>query len=278
MVVNFTKRAANGDKFTAVITKQNDINKMKKQLLLITALGFGVAANAQTLEITGTVMDTVGTSSAIIGSGSTDNTSAWTAGTVGVFEINNGAYYMKVTASNPTGVLLADGVQDSLMVARTTNSQGLTDDGTLSVYVNTGLTGSWSLDLNLSFYSDLALTNAQPLDLTLTSLDIDWGQRYETKDSDFSSNTLYPNSDITSPTASELGYTAFTSGFSSEYGDAKAAVTSSGTGDSFNTRIQHDGFALFMFEMRSPSEIVPEPTSVSLLGLGGLALLLRRQR
>jgi len=237
---------------------------------------------AVSLSITNTILDTVGTTTNIpVGSsGTADNTTDWGIGTVGIFEMNAGAFYMRVSATNPTGGV--NPANDSLMVARTTNSQGLTDAGTLSVYVRPNPLSNtpWTLDLNFSFFTDSALTIAAPITLLLTSLDIDFNQRYYTSNSTFSSNILAENT-LLSAASPISGYTGFTSGGNSEFDDARYAVASVGTGSSFDIRVAHNNVALFMFEFRDPSSVtglIPEPSS-ALLALGGLSMFgLRRRR
>lgn len=236
------------------------------------------ALHAQSLSITGTLSNTVGTTGLIPGSGTADNTDTWALGTVGVFVINNGDYYMRVNATNPTGGL--DPANDSLMVIQTQNSQGLTDAGTLSVYVRPNpLTNSeWSLNLNFSFFSDSGLNNAAIINnMMLTSLDIDFNQLYYTSNSSFSSsqtyNTIQGPSAITTPGITPSGYTGFTAAGDSTFNNPRHAVSSTGTGSSFDIQLGHNAVALFMFEFRNPSSIIaiPEPSS-ALLVLGGIAM------
>ncbi len=235
--------------------------------------------NAQSLAITGTLSNTVGTTGLIPGSGTTDNTSTWAPGTVGVFEINNGNYYLRVNATNPTGGLAP--ANDSLMVIQTENSQGLTDNGTLSLYVRSS--SQWSLDLNFSFFSDSLLINPATItNMQLTSLDIDFNQQYFTSNASFSSHQFYSElgvpTAITTPLTVPSGYTGFTASGDSTFDNGRFAVSSTGTGSSFDTRVSHNNVALFMFEFRDPSQIIPESSS-ALLVLGSLSMfsLIRRR-
>lgn len=254
---------------------------MKKTAIItaLLALYVGVAtSNAQSLAITGVVSQTVGTTSTVSGSGSADNTTPFSTGTVGVFSMNGGSRFMRVTATNPTGSLNPAG--DSLMVARTVNSQGLTDSGTLSVYVRPGTATAWTLDLNFSFFSDAGLTTAAPLGLQLTSLDIDYAQRYYVKNSSFTHNVTSVGTNLTTAPA-VAGYTGFTAVPDATFNDPKAAVASWGYGNSFDVRVGHTDVALFMFEFRQPSAIVglaPEPSSALLALTGVMAFGLKRRR
>ena len=263
--------------------KTNFLSKNPFFLLALSAsclTGVSTLANAASLAITGIVSDTIGTTAQLVApnlSGTADNTNTWAVGTVGVFEMNNGAYYMAVNATNPTGGLVP--ANDSLMVTRTVDSQGLTDNGTLSVYVRPNpLTATeWSLDLNFSFFSDVALTTPAPLQLLLTSLDIDFAQRYFTSNTSFDNNTTGVTTDLITPGTVPSGYTGFTTiaGANSTYDDPAHAVASFGQGSSFDIRLAHNAVALFMFEFRDPSLVtglIPEPSS-SLLLLGGVSML-----
>ncbi len=237
---------------------------------------------AVSLSITDAISETVGTTAVIPDSGSADNTTNWeTSSTVGIFEMNGGDFYMRVSATNPTGGLASQ--NDSLMVVRTVDSQGLTDTGTLSVYVRPDPLEDtpWSLDLNFSFFSDQALTVPAPLTLLLTSLDIDYDQQYFVSNASFFTNITSDNSDITTPGTVPTGYSGFTATDDSVVNNPAHAVASVGQGDSFDIRIAHNAVALFMFEFRDPSSVVgliPEP-STSLLAMAGLAMFgLRRRR
>lgn len=254
-------------------------------MLVIGSIGIDARLNAQSLSITGTISDTVGTTGLIPGSGTTDNTSNWALGTVGVFEINHGAYYMRVSATNPTGGL--NPANDSLMVIQTQNSQGLDDTGTLSIYVrpSPATNTAWTLDLDFSFFSDSDLNDAAIItNMMLTSLDIDFNQRYYTSDSTFSSSQTYSTIDgpsaITTPGITVPGYTGFTAAGDSTFNNPRHAVSSTGTGSSFDIQLGHNAVALFMFEFRNPSSIiaVPEPSSALLIlaGISTFGLIRRR--
>jgi len=264
----------------------NYSNNPYSLLAIITTVLLGGLSHvhAQSLAITGTISNTVGSTGVITGSGTPANTNSWSLGTVGVFEINDGDYFMQVNATNPTGGL--NPANDSLMVIQTENSQGLTDSGTLSVYVSPTPSGNtqWSMDLNFSFFSDSALTNAASIDnMMLTSLDIDYDQLYYTSNSTFSTSQTYNTIDgpsaITTANNPPIGYIGYTAAGDSVFNNPRFAVSSTGTGSSFDIQVAHDSVALFMFEFRNPSFIIPEPSS-SLLLLGSLTLLgmIRRRR
>jgi hypothetical protein len=243
------------------------------------------AVQAGSYAINGVVFQTVDSNNpanaAIPGSssGSASNTNTWATGVVGRFILKdafNNDYGLEVSATNPTGALSAG--TDSLMVAQTVNSQGLTDRGTLSVYARPSSTNPYSLDLKFSFFSGTTFTTPASLNVLLTSLDIDFSQRYYTKNTDFTSNSTYAGTDLTSAPA-VAGYTGFTASGNSTFDNPRFAVSSAASEKSeLNIRIAHNSVALFMFEFRDPSQIVPEPSSLALLGLGTFGLAFRRRR
>jgi len=295
---------------------------MKKQF---TKLSIAIAAltaaslgniNAQSFQISSVQSETVGISAAlpdvpnnIPSSGNASNTAVWNTGQVGLFGIEGFAtgstppvianYFLQVVASNPTGPLVSG--TDSLMVARTVNSQGLTDPGTLSVYVrpvgtnatpgsgNTpaNVNGVWSLTLTFNFFTDATLATPVNVDLLLTSLDIDFSQRYYTNNANFDGgNFLSPGTQL-SAAPFVAGFTGFTSTGTSNFDNPNFAVSSAGTGkSSFSVQLGHQNVggnsnvALYMFEFRNPSEIIPEPSTAALATISGFLLVgfMRRMR
>jgi PEP-CTERM motif len=259
------------------------------------AIGAVSHLHAQSLAITGVVSETVGTTASLVApdlSGTEANTATFNTGVAGVFTMTGGLY-MVVSTSNNTGSLVTG--RDALMVARTVNSQGLTDNGTLSIYVRNPVstapgaamgTTQWSVDVNFSFFSDAGLTTAAPTNLLLTSLDIDFAQRYYTSNTSFTSNTTYFGADgtnlITAPAQS--GYTGYTTapGANSLVNNPEHAVSSGGTGSSFDIQLSHNAVALFMFEFRNPPTVItiPEPSSALFVmgGVSAFGLMRRRQR
>ncbi len=249
---------------------------------------------SQSLSINGVISQTVGTTASIPGntSGTSANTTTFATGTAGVFSMTNGVTtsYMRVSTSNPTGSLVVG--RDALMVARTVNSQGLLDTGTLSIYVrpatagnaNIMATGRWTLDTRFEFFSDIGLTTRATTNLLLTSLDIDFNQRYYTDNTDFSSNVRYGTpgnptqvTTLTSPNTIS-GFSGFTSSGNGAFNDQRFAVGSAGNQHTFDIKLGHDNLALFMFEFRNPSQVIPEPSSAILMTAGLSMLCLNRRR
>ncbi|MFZ4681545.1 MAG: hypothetical protein ACOYMS_03500 [Terrimicrobiaceae bacterium] len=258
---------------------------------------------ADSLEVSGIKSETIGTTAVITGGGSAANTTFWSLGTVGQFIMlssSGTSYGLEITADSRSGALHV--ATDSLMVARTVNSQGLTDNGTVSVYVRptgtnavldapdipddiSGATSTWTLDLTFSFFEvapdglgGYNFTSPYSVDLLLTSLDIDFNQKYFTKDANFTSNMTYTPTSITAASGGPVGYTGFTASGDSTFNNPAFAVSSGGTGSSFSVQISHNSMALYMFEFRDPSEIVPEPGTATLVGMGVLLLLARNRR
>jgi len=289
---------------------------MKKQF---TKLSIAIAAltaaslgniNAQSFQISSVQSETVGISAAlpdvpnnIPASGNASNTAVWNTGQVGLFGIEAFAigntppvianYFLQVVASNPTGPLVSG--TDSLMVARTVNSQGLTDPGTLSVYVRpvgtnttpgSGNTpavvpGAWNLTLTFNFFADAALTTPVNVDLLLTSLDIDFNQRYYTNNADFNGGNFTSGGTQLVAAPPVTGLTGFTASGNSSFNNPDFAVSSAGNAkSSFSVQLAHDNVALYMFEFRNPSEIIPEPSTAALATISGFLLVgfMRRMR
>ncbi len=289
---------------------KTQFTKLSIAIAALTAASLG-NINAQSFEISSVVSQTVGISASlpdpgngIPASGNASNTAVWSTGQVGLFGIDAyasgstppiiGNYYLQVVASSPTGTLRSG--TDSLMVARTVNSQGLTDDGTLSVYVRpvgTNTTpgngnipaivpGNWSLTLTFNFFADAALTTPVNVDLLLTSLDIDFNQKYYSNNTSFDGgNFLSPGTQLTGALPVIPGYTGFTSSGNSNVNNPDFAVSSAGTAkSSYSVQVAHNNQALYMFEFRNPSEIIPEPSTAALATISGFLLVgfMRRMR
>lgn len=181
-----------------------------KQLILsfsaYLACVLGADAVIMNLEVFNTQTQIAGTTTDVTGSGSPANYSATTAvGSFAVFDIqavddgNGGATTdyadLKITYFADNANTGAD-----IMIARTTNSQTLTDPGTISVLVETG-NGGGTVDLKFEWYapgSFLAgveqagaslLTGA----INYTTFDIDFEQEVGLPSSNLASYTLDAN-------------------------------------------------------------------------------------
>lgn len=279
-----------------------------KHLLLsaLLLLPAGIAPAAiSTLQVYSVVREIIGTSAEIPVGGSTANTSTWNVGDSARFIMrgDNGLGQpievgMEVAPTAGTGYA-APGT-DSLMIARTVNSQGLTDAGTFSIFVfptQSVAAGSiaWTMDVSIRFFTSSGgtstFTTPQNLTLLLNNLDIDFGQLVSFKNEDYSSFTVAETTKLTN-NATIPGYTTFKSALtdSSTISDSRYAVVGiSDGGTEINLRLAHNSQALFMFESRNPPinapitnpvtipSPVPEPGAAA-LALLSLAILAPRRR
>lgn len=266
--------------------------------LLLTALlllpaGLAPAA-ISTLQVHSIVREIIGTTAEIPVGGSTANTSTWQVGDSARFimrgqngEGNSIEVGMEVAPTAGTGYA-APGT-DSLMIARTVNSQGLKDAGTFSIFVyptQSVAAGSiaWTMDISVRFFTSSGgsstFTTPQNIVLLLNNLDIDFGQLVSFKNDDYSSFTVAQDTKLTHDAAIP-GYTTFKSALtdSSTIADSRYAVVGvSDGGSEFNLRLAHNSQALFMFESRNPPVNAPITNPVTILpvpepGTAALALL-----
>ena len=187
------------------------------------------------------------------------------------------------------------GVGSDIMIARTTNSQGLTDDGTLSIFIDVSKDTGRSARLTFDWFTPGSFIDGveQPDDSSLLTTPIN----YTTFDIDFKQLVRVQSSEIASYTLeSDTKLTATDDGSSITFEDDNASSTfvDPTTAAQFLTRnaiASHNvdvgnqdgsGPALFMFEFRDPSDIVtlvPEPSAVALiLGLVGVGFAGFRRR
>ncbi len=194
------------------------------------------------------------------------------------------------------------GNQSNIMIARTSNSQGLMDVGSLT-FLLTGSGGSNSNNLTNSATLGFSWRNANntaPLvtadRFVFTSYDIDFTQRNTIPTADIGSLHRNPVTNLTtSVSGSNTSITDASPGTSSVFNNAPNAyafVTNSGDvqqsisvskvgGGNANNGFSTGGNQLYMFSFRAPSPliptVVPEPSSALLISLGSL-LLFRRRR
>lgn len=273
-----------------------------KSLLSAAAIGLLSATTAQaaSLEITGVVNEVVGTTSAIPGGGTSANfpSSNVPVGSKARFKVSKAGSSarfadLEVVFSGDNGNL------GGVMIARTTNSQGLTDGGTLSILLQIGsndrsnpLSGTGSFTFN---WYEPGTNIAKPIAIDYTTFDIDFRQKVVAEtdevnsfalngvsslDSQFDPNN--PNISIFDPinVNSTIDDPRTAAGISTR----KLASHTFHLGKDVGT-----GNALFIFEFRDPSDIVtftnpqitqvaqvPESSSmlgILSIGLGGLIVL-----
>jgi len=244
-------------------------------------------------------IELVGTSSAVPGGGVPENFPNGTV-TVGVsnayfqlFSTQTNARFvdMRVTLTGVNGTLSTSGGRSGLMIAQTSNSQGLTDTGTMSVLTNfsaVGTNNESSVTLRFNFFAPNTNT-AQSVPLEFTSFDLDFNQFMRVLKSDFTleahGTALTKTQNATTMSWNDLGNT------SSTFNQSSNAVALNNVADSsFQITVGKigTGYALFMFEFRDPSSNlsspltpnaqVPEPSSTLLLISALCALPFLRRR
>lgn len=271
---------------------------------LIMALG-GVSplwAAAFNFQVSGVQTQIAGTSTDVTGSGTSANfDSNAEVGDFSIFDIiavddstsaTSDFADLRVTYAADNG-----GVGSNIMIARTTNSQGLTDTGTISVLIT--LSGAGSVRLRFDWFTpgsfvggvEQAGSALITTPINYTTFDIDFNQLVRVQRSEIVNYTIENPSLLT---ATDNGTTV-----SFEDDGADSTFTDPDTAAQFLTRnapASHNievgkqssnGNALFMFEFRDPSDIVvfdnpdtqlvPEPSSLA-LATGALALLLLKRK
>ena len=271
---------------------------------LISAPSYASLLYVPNLVITGVAQEIIGTTASIpIGtSGTPNNTNIWD-GTTGKpasasFLLKdlttNFDYGMRVTPTNVSGVPSSN---DNLMIARTVNSQGFADTGSLSIYIGAATTANpWTIDFKFEFFSGTNFLTPANLSVLLTSYDLDFGQKMGMKTSDTANTYLATNTFLT-PSTSALGsgYTAFTASNTSASNtqavnssrNAFAALTNN-TDNSFTVRMSHTAVALYMMEFRNPPLNttlpglpilpIPEPSGIALMGIALAAFSVVRRK
>ncbi|MGJ8641601.1 MAG: PEP-CTERM sorting domain-containing protein [Opitutaceae bacterium] len=178
------------------------------------------------------------------------------------------------------------GAGTQLMIAQTTNSQGLEDSSTVSILVDLNQSAG-SITLQFDWYTPGSFINgAEQVGSSLltgqinyTTFDIDYNQRVDVQEADLASYTFNGATDLSAVTVDDT-ISFRDGGGDASFGDPEAAVGFL----TRNTIASHqitvgkqsgNGPALFMFEFRNPSEVVtfdnpdttpvPEPTTYSLI-------------
>jgi hypothetical protein len=252
------------------------------------ALSAGHAA-LTTLEISSAVTEFKGSSS-IITSGADNNLAPTGAGAGSTAEFNMQlvgvpgptAAVMRVTYNGTTSGSLDTSLNSGFMIARTVNSQGLTDQGTLSILLKfNGGTNPRAASFTFNFL-DATGTVPLPAEVRITSLDIDFLQFNTFNNSEMNTAGAVVGSNVSSSTLG--GTTTYfdpTPATNSVVNNPNSAVTIDTTGSSFEVDLGTSDagttYALYMIEFRDRSQVIPEPSAALLGGLGVLALLRRRR-
>lgn len=243
--------------------------------LLCAVLAFNTAHAAFNFEVSGVQIQLAGTTTDVAGSGTPSNfASSVSAGvnTFAVFDIDavNDSDNSRSDFADLRVTFLQDngGIGSNIMIARTTDSQGLTDDGTISVLFTIGNTSGGSAVLQFDWFtpgsfvggveqSGASLINTR---INYTTFDIDFNQLVAVQNSEMSQ---YKLNGTTLVTATDNGTsTVFTdNGASSTFNDPKTAVEFLTRNIAASHTIEmgkqlSNGNALFMFEFRDPSDVV----------------------
>jgi|GEM_PF-1283937 len=236
---------------------------------LMALLGLGIAlvspgafATYATLEIAGFEKQIVGTTAVITGSGSKNNTESWNFSDSARFFLNGDdgspnknpvTFGLDVRPVATSGAFQPD--TDSLMIAQTVNSQGLTDTGSLSLYISPS-NGDWTGTFRFSFYAGANgtsdFTTPSRVSAEVTSLDLDFDQRMVLYRSELAGYALNVPTDVvvTEPSSDLIQFQGLGN---AQFNDPEAAVVALyNNAREFNIMFAHDSVALFMFEFRNP--------------------------
>lgn len=282
---------------------------MNQQLLVFLALSSIFQAQAATvIQVSGFQKELVGTTKTVLDSGTPSNySSSVSAGQFAVFDMTkNGADFadLRVTYLSDNG-----SVGSKIMIARTVNSQGLVDVGTISVLITTAAPGGGTLGGGVglrfdwfapgSFVGGIEQAGAALLTegIRYTTFDIDYLQ-YVTADlADLDSYYLHSATQLTADVTRTPGLVWFEDNDGRSTFDrpeyAAQFLTRSGSPASHDVKVGKQtspGNALFMFEFRDPStvldgfvpvevSVVPEPTNaLGIMFLSVAGLLIRHRR
>jgi hypothetical protein len=239
---------------------------------------------AAAIQVSGVQTYIGGTNTSVPGSGTANNFKAGvTNGSFAVFDMQkDGQNFanLRVTYNGGAG-------SDKILVARTSDSQGLTDTGTITIlldHTTAGYTGAFKFDwftpgsfVNGSYIGGSLISDA----ILYTTFDIDYYQFVGAKTNQLQSYAFNTNTLLRADLMESPGF------IRAEDSNAMSTVTEPKTAVQFLTRsgpASHDmimgkqsagGAALFMFEFRDPSQVlgntftpvpvsIPEPTSMLL--------------
>jgi hypothetical protein len=271
---------------------------MKSRLsrkLSAAAFWIGVSSNVSGVTsiqvITEGKTEIVGSTSAVPGGGSAANfsTAAIVVGTTFAnFRMvladgsNTRFADLRITPVAIKGALdTAGGTQSGLMVAQTSNSQGLNDSGTFSIltdFASADGTGISSMTFRLDWFAPDTQTPL-PVSAEITSFDYDFNQFLRVGEADFTSARYGSALTLTSTGGSSTWQAGNSDSTFSNPAHAVILNTTSDSSMLIEVGKIGSGNSLFMFEFRDPSlNLVPEPSTalLSFAGLAGWALRRRR--
>ncbi len=271
-------------------------------------LAFNAAHAAFNFEVSGVQIQLAGSTTDIPGSGTSSNFATGVSAGVNTFAVfdieavndsdNSRSDFadLRVTFIQDNG-----GIGSNVMIARTTNSQGLTDTGTISVLISISSSSGGTAALKFdwftpgSFIGGVEQAGASLINtrVNYTTFDIDFNQLVTVQNSEMSQ---YKLNGTTLVTGTDNGTsTAFTdSNANSTFNDPRTAVEFLSRNIAASHTIEmgkqsSSGNALFMFEFRDPSDVVtfndpvvtpvPELSHFGLLAalaLGGCTLFRRK--
>lgn len=241
-----------------------------------------------TLEISSAVTEFKGTNSTITTGADNNLAAVAPVGSTAVFNMQTvglpgpTSAVMRVTYNGTTAGTLNTSANSGLMIARTVNSQGLTDQGTLSILLKfNGGVNPRAASFTFSFF-DAGGTVPLPAEVRITSLDIDFLQFNTFNNSEMNTGGAVVGSNVSS--SSSGGTTTYfdpAPPTNSTVNNPNSAVQIDTLGSSFKVDLGTSDagttYALYMIEFRDRSQVIPEPSAALLGGLGVLALLRRRR-
>ena len=230
-------------------------------------------ADVNSLEVVSTSQELVGISASVPGGGSADNFPSQTI-VAGVsyasFRLNDSVANtpfadLRITVTDIFGTLsTGTAANNGLMIARTVNSQGFVDTGTISVLSGFSAEGALNqgsyVTLRFDFYTPNGLFDTpKTAQVGLTSFDIDFLQFNRIQKSEFESITVELLTQLaTEQDATTIRIEDAPPSGDSTFGNSKFAVSMlSHEVPGFTLemgKLQGSGNSLFMFEFRNPSE------------------------
>jgi hypothetical protein len=248
--------------------------------------------SATSLEVsTSGKIEIVGTNSDVIGAGNLENfsttpitlNSSYASFQMVLADGSNTRFAdLRITPVSMKGTLDTTGGGSGLMIAQTSNSQGLVDTGTFSIltyFSSSDVNGVSSLTLRFDWFEPDSIT---PINISsvITSFDFDFYQFIKVSQSDYIQ-------------------AAYGSALTQSFADGSTTWQSANSDSSFNNpnnavilntspinsmlvevgKVGGAGNSLFMFEFRDSSiNLVPEPSGLILSLIGFVGLLCRRKR